>query len=336
MRIRCGEFRSAVRLDRTTFERLIAPHVDRTVDALCRTIASAGVEPSELTALLLVGGSARMPLVARTVTEQLGRVPTVRGRRGPGRARRRTRAFRTDRRGRRRGADDVRPCGHRRRRSMGKLPRRGTAGEELSRTSAETSRRWCSPSQPWRTNSTTPLFLGRRGGLLNPESGGPADIRRAGTRGRTAAVLDAGGDRAAAAKPAPDPGRRGAVIVAALVLVALFRPDGPLGRRRSRGRERRPAHRPCRGRMRRRPGCWTRHPAGVRTDVDADTVSTVRPQRSTPGQSVATRTARPPSSSDLPGDADPDRQHPGRTPSTRGAAAPPYAAGAPAPATTVL
>ena len=77
VRIRRGEFRGAVRLDRATFEGLIAPHVDRTVAALRRTIASAGLEPGQLTALLLVGGSARIPLVARTVTEQLGCVPTV-------------------------------------------------------------------------------------------------------------------------------------------------------------------------------------------------------------------------------------------------------------------
>jgi hypothetical protein len=37
------------------------------------------VEPGQLSALLLVGGSARMPLVSRTVTEQLGCVPTVLG-----------------------------------------------------------------------------------------------------------------------------------------------------------------------------------------------------------------------------------------------------------------
>lgn len=77
VRIRRGEFRGAVRMERATFEGLIAPHVDRSVDALRRTIASAGLEPGGLAALLLVGGSARIPLVARAVTEQLGCVPTV-------------------------------------------------------------------------------------------------------------------------------------------------------------------------------------------------------------------------------------------------------------------
>jgi molecular chaperone DnaK len=77
VRIRRGEFRGAVRMERETFEGLIAPHVDRTIDALRRTIASAGLEPGDLAALLLVGGSARIPLVARAVTEQLGCAPTV-------------------------------------------------------------------------------------------------------------------------------------------------------------------------------------------------------------------------------------------------------------------
>jgi molecular chaperone DnaK len=77
VRIRRGEFRGAVRMERATFEGLIAPHVDRAVDALRRTIASAGLEPGDLAALLLVGGSARIPLVARAVTEQLGCVPTL-------------------------------------------------------------------------------------------------------------------------------------------------------------------------------------------------------------------------------------------------------------------
>jgi molecular chaperone DnaK len=77
VRIRRGEFRGAVRMERETFEGLIAPHVDRTIDALRRTIASAELEPSDLAALLLVGGSARIPMVARAATEQLGCVPTV-------------------------------------------------------------------------------------------------------------------------------------------------------------------------------------------------------------------------------------------------------------------
>ena len=44
---------------------------------LRRAVASAGLAPEELTAVLLVGGSARIPLVARTVSAQLGRAVAV-------------------------------------------------------------------------------------------------------------------------------------------------------------------------------------------------------------------------------------------------------------------
>ena len=152
VRIRCGEFRGAVRLDRTTFEGLIAPHVDRTVDALRRTIASAGVEPGQLTALLLVGGSARIPLVARTVTEQLGCVPTVCGdddlvARGAVLALSAPTAV----------ADFVAPTTS----GLPAIPstgrRRGDRRAGLLRrsrprtTPRQKHRRWCSPSRPWRT-----------------------------------------------------------------------------------------------------------------------------------------------------------------------------------------
>ena len=142
VRIRRGEFRGAVRLDRATFEGLIAPHVDRTVDALRRTIASAGLEPGELTALLLVGGSARIPLVARTVTEQLGCVPTVHGDSGPGRARRRAGA-RRGRRGRARAGAG----GRRSPRRTSPDARRTTRTRRPSRSRSCTSRCWRSRSR---------------------------------------------------------------------------------------------------------------------------------------------------------------------------------------------
>ncbi|HEX4251759.1 MAG TPA: Hsp70 family protein [Pseudonocardia sp.] len=41
-----------------------------------RSLRSAQVSPDELSAVLLVGGSSRIPLVARMLSEQLGR-PTV-------------------------------------------------------------------------------------------------------------------------------------------------------------------------------------------------------------------------------------------------------------------
>ncbi len=67
----------SVRLHRSEFEAMIRPHVEETVTALRRAVASAGVGADQLTAVLLVGGSSRIPLVAQMVSEQLGRPVAV-------------------------------------------------------------------------------------------------------------------------------------------------------------------------------------------------------------------------------------------------------------------
>ena len=67
----------SVRLHRSEFEAMIRPHVEETVSALRRAIASAGVGADQLSAVLLVGGSSRIPLVAQMVSEQLGRPVAV-------------------------------------------------------------------------------------------------------------------------------------------------------------------------------------------------------------------------------------------------------------------
>ena len=69
--------RGSVRLHRSEFEALIRPHVEETVNALRRAITSAGVGADQLTAVLLVGGSSRIPLVGQMVSEQLGRPVAV-------------------------------------------------------------------------------------------------------------------------------------------------------------------------------------------------------------------------------------------------------------------
>jgi molecular chaperone DnaK len=69
--------RGSVRLHRSEFEALIRPHVEETVTALRRAVGSAGLTPEQLTAVLLVGGSSRIPLVAQLVSEQLGRPVAV-------------------------------------------------------------------------------------------------------------------------------------------------------------------------------------------------------------------------------------------------------------------
>ncbi|WP_396230638.1 Hsp70 family protein [Frankia sp. ACN1ag] len=68
--------RAEVRLTRARFEDMVRPAIDSTLDALHRTLISAGVEPADLSAVLLAGGSSRIPAVARTVESALGR-PTV-------------------------------------------------------------------------------------------------------------------------------------------------------------------------------------------------------------------------------------------------------------------
>jgi molecular chaperone DnaK len=67
----------SVRLHRSEFEAMIRPSVEETVGALLRAIGSAGMGPEQLTAVLLVGGSSRIPLVAQLVSEQLGRPVAV-------------------------------------------------------------------------------------------------------------------------------------------------------------------------------------------------------------------------------------------------------------------
>jgi actin-like ATPase involved in cell morphogenesis len=62
-----------VRLVRSEFEAMIEEPVRETVDALERSLEQLGLEPSDLTAVLLIGGSSRIPLVAQLISEQLDR-----------------------------------------------------------------------------------------------------------------------------------------------------------------------------------------------------------------------------------------------------------------------
>ncbi|MDT7711779.1 MAG: hypothetical protein QOG46_468 [Pseudonocardiales bacterium] len=68
---------SQVHLTRAQFEDLICPQVAETVEALRRTLRSADVAPEDLDAVLLVGGSSRMPLVAQRLSAELGRPVAV-------------------------------------------------------------------------------------------------------------------------------------------------------------------------------------------------------------------------------------------------------------------
>lgn len=64
---------SEIRLTRAEFEAMIRPLLQQTVEALRRAVRSAGVDPQELSAVLLVGGSSRIPLIAEMVGAELGR-----------------------------------------------------------------------------------------------------------------------------------------------------------------------------------------------------------------------------------------------------------------------
>ncbi|CCH35108.1 type VII secretion-associated protein [Actinosynnema sp. NPDC047251] len=61
---------------RTDLERLIGPPLTRAAGLLATAVRDAGLDPRGLAGVFLVGGSSRIPLVARLVLEQTGVVPT--------------------------------------------------------------------------------------------------------------------------------------------------------------------------------------------------------------------------------------------------------------------
>jgi molecular chaperone DnaK len=63
------------RLTRAEFEALIAPIVERTLGPCRQALADAGLQPSQIDEVVLVGGSTRIPLVRRKVEELFGRKP---------------------------------------------------------------------------------------------------------------------------------------------------------------------------------------------------------------------------------------------------------------------
>ncbi|MDG4799133.1 Hsp70 family protein [Micromonospora sp. WMMD980] len=68
---------AAVPLTRADFERLVAPMLARAVTETRNVTAAAGLRPEQLAGLFLVGGSTRVPLVARLLHAELGIAPTV-------------------------------------------------------------------------------------------------------------------------------------------------------------------------------------------------------------------------------------------------------------------
>lgn len=62
-------------IDRASFENLIRPIVQRTGNACLQALGDAGLEPSQIDEVVLVGGSTRVPLVRQFVGELFGRAP---------------------------------------------------------------------------------------------------------------------------------------------------------------------------------------------------------------------------------------------------------------------
>jgi molecular chaperone DnaK len=66
-----------VRLTRPEYEQMVRPALADTITAMNRALRSAGVGPDDVTAVLLVGGSSRTPLVGELVSSVLGRPVAV-------------------------------------------------------------------------------------------------------------------------------------------------------------------------------------------------------------------------------------------------------------------
>ena len=65
-----------LRMTRAQLESLVDTHVKRTVDPCKKALSDAGVKPSEINEVILVGGMTRMPRVTETVKGIFGREPS--------------------------------------------------------------------------------------------------------------------------------------------------------------------------------------------------------------------------------------------------------------------
>lgn len=75
IRIPLKEFNFEFALSRQDFETLVADIIEETMKPCRMAIRDAGLDPSQLDEVVLVGGSTRMPLVRRRVQELFGRMP---------------------------------------------------------------------------------------------------------------------------------------------------------------------------------------------------------------------------------------------------------------------
>ncbi|RSH83097.1 Hsp70 chaperone [Apiotrichum porosum] len=63
-------------LTRAKFESIVAPLINRTIEPCQKALRDAGIKPSELNDVILVGGMSRMPKVIETVKSLFGREPS--------------------------------------------------------------------------------------------------------------------------------------------------------------------------------------------------------------------------------------------------------------------
>ncbi|PKL08820.1 MAG: heat-shock protein Hsp70 [Spirochaetae bacterium HGW-Spirochaetae-7] len=68
-----GLVHPSVQFDRDRFERLASPFIERSIDLVERVMRSAGVSAADIGALVLSGGSSRIPLARRRLGELVGR-----------------------------------------------------------------------------------------------------------------------------------------------------------------------------------------------------------------------------------------------------------------------
>src|ERR1700723_1074279 len=64
-----------IEITREQYEDMIRPLLDQTLDHMPKALSDAGKSPSDLDAILLVGGSTRTPLVGRLIEERTGLTP---------------------------------------------------------------------------------------------------------------------------------------------------------------------------------------------------------------------------------------------------------------------
>ena len=64
-----------IKLSRATLEQLVSDLVQKTLEPCRKALADAGLKPSDIDEVLLVGGMTRMPLVQKTVADFFGKEP---------------------------------------------------------------------------------------------------------------------------------------------------------------------------------------------------------------------------------------------------------------------